>query len=262
MHAALRPLPLALAVAEKAIREFSNQWLAGLQPQLSLETGPDGQIWVHTRVAAGDVPTRALIVRPHDAAAEAQGRCQAGEAPQHHRPRRKGPSYQKRLLRRAAARAAAATADQAVQTAVETAKPADEAVQPVHPPPQVAAAEAPPPPAQPHQQNLWSVLRDELCPDTDYSTAVQAVLPRPQPYVPPHMSRASIHHIPQLDGGSTLNYQDQDEDQGEEVVWSCKCCRYEKFFDTEDDLHRHHDGPGHMLTYEECNICYPWHVWT
>ena len=42
MHPMLRLLPLALAVAEKAIREFSNQWLAGLQPQLSLETAPDG----------------------------------------------------------------------------------------------------------------------------------------------------------------------------------------------------------------------------
>ena len=47
MRTVLRPLPLALAVAEKAIHEFSNQWLAGLQPQLSLETGPDGQILVN-----------------------------------------------------------------------------------------------------------------------------------------------------------------------------------------------------------------------
>ena len=69
MRTVLRPLPLALAVAEKAIREFSNQWLAGLQPQLSLETGPDGQILVNSRVAAGDVPTRALVVRHHDAEA-------------------------------------------------------------------------------------------------------------------------------------------------------------------------------------------------
>ena len=57
MHPMLHSIPLALAVAEKAIREFSNQWLAGLQPQLSLETAPDGQIWVNSRVAAGDVPT-------------------------------------------------------------------------------------------------------------------------------------------------------------------------------------------------------------
>ena len=82
MCAELRPLPLALAVAEKAIREFSNQWLAGLQPQLSLETGPDGQVWVSSRVAAGDVPTQALLVCHH--AAEAPGRREAGEAAMAH----------------------------------------------------------------------------------------------------------------------------------------------------------------------------------
>jgi hypothetical protein len=254
MRTLLRPLPLALAVAEKAIREFSNQWLAGLQPQLSLETGPDGQIWVNSRVAAGDVPTKTLVVRHHDA--EVPGRCQAGEAVQRPRPRRHRPSYQRRLLRRAAAREAAAAGDEAVQSVVETVEPADEAVQ-LAPPAQVAAEVLP---APANQQNFWSLLRDELCPDTDYSTAAQGVLPRPPPYVP-HLSHVSSPNIPQLDG-STLSYQDQDQDHGEERVWSCKCCEYEKFFETEDKLHQHHDSPGHMLMYEECNICYPWHVWT
>jgi hypothetical protein len=31
-----------------------TRWLAGLQPQLLPETGPDGQIWVNTHLAAGD----------------------------------------------------------------------------------------------------------------------------------------------------------------------------------------------------------------
>ena len=57
MFASLCPLPLALAVADKAFYNFSNQWLAGLQPHLSLETGPDGQIRISSRVAAGDTPT-------------------------------------------------------------------------------------------------------------------------------------------------------------------------------------------------------------
>ena len=83
----LHSLPLVLAVTEKTIREFSNQWLAGLQPQLSLETAPDGQIWVNSRVAAGDVPTRALVVLHH-----AHGHCKAEEATRPHRPRRKGAS--------------------------------------------------------------------------------------------------------------------------------------------------------------------------
>jgi hypothetical protein len=163
----LRPLPLALAVAEKAFREFSNQWLAGLQPQLSLETSKDGQIWFNSRVAAGDVPTRAVVDR-HHAVEEAPGRCQAV---QHPRPRRRGPSYQRRLLRRASARAAAETAEKAVQTAVETVEqPAGEAVQ-ADPPTQVAA-EVLPAQAQPHQENFWSLLRDELCPDMDFDAAV------------------------------------------------------------------------------------------
>ena len=86
MHAMLRrPLPLALAVVEKAILEFSNQWLAGLQPQLSLETGKDGQIWVHSRVAAGDIPSRAIL----------SSRCQEGEAVQSPNHHRHGTSYQR-----------------------------------------------------------------------------------------------------------------------------------------------------------------------
>ena len=46
-------IPLALAVAEKAFREFRNQWLCGLQPILSLETASDGQIHVLFKVVAG-----------------------------------------------------------------------------------------------------------------------------------------------------------------------------------------------------------------
>ena len=46
-------IPLALAVAEKAFREFYNQWLCGLQPILSLETASDGQIDVLFKVVAG-----------------------------------------------------------------------------------------------------------------------------------------------------------------------------------------------------------------
>ena len=79
MYAKLRQAPPpSLAVADKAIYDFSNQWLAGLRPQLSLETGPDGQIWVSSQVVAGDVPTHAkLVLRQHT----------AEEAGPHHRHR-------------------------------------------------------------------------------------------------------------------------------------------------------------------------------
>ena len=48
--------------------------LAGLKLQLSLETDNDGQIWVNSWAAAGDVLTQALVVLDHDAAVEALGR--------------------------------------------------------------------------------------------------------------------------------------------------------------------------------------------
>ena len=196
MRTVLRPLPLALAVAEKAIREFSNQWLAGLQPQLSLETGPDGQILVNSRVAAGDVPTRALVVRHHDA--EALGRRQAGEAVQRPRPRRHGPSYQRRLTRRAAAREAAATADEAVQTLVETVEQAGEAVQ-LGPPTQVAE-EAAQSPTQPSQVAAGEVVPPVLQPSHHHDQNSRSAPPDaaarcapPGSLSPPHPPRSKKH---------------------------------------------------------------------
>ena len=47
-------IPLALAVAEKAFREFQNQWLSGLQPSLSLETAIAIAIAMH-HFSFGDV---------------------------------------------------------------------------------------------------------------------------------------------------------------------------------------------------------------
>ena len=54
-------ISLALAVAEKAFREFRNQWLSGLQPILSLETASDGQIHVIFKVVAGDATGSAIL---------------------------------------------------------------------------------------------------------------------------------------------------------------------------------------------------------
>ena len=148
-------------------------------------------------MAAGDVPTRVPVVPRH--AEEPPGPCLAGEAPQHPRPhRRRGPSYQRRLLRRAAAREAAATADKAVQSV----KPAEEAVVLAPPTKQVAAE------VLPAHQNLWSKLRDELCPDTDYSAAAQGAPAHPPPPYLPNLSRVvSGQNIPQVDG-----YQDQEQE--------------------------------------------------
>ena len=98
-----QPISLPLAIAEKAMREFCNQWLSGLQPVISLETASDGQIHVLFKVVAGDVTGQ------HEGAQHRElVRGQAGKVePQ--QPCR-SPSYRRRFLRRAAARAAAAEA--------------------------------------------------------------------------------------------------------------------------------------------------------
>ena len=126
MSTKLRPLPLALAVANRAFFNFSNQWLAGLRPQLILETDRDGQIWVSSRVVAGDVPTHSKLVLRRDAEERVNPHCQAGEAG--HRPhhRRHGPARQRRRLRRQAERAAAA---ERAEQAAEKAEPAVKTVE-------------------------------------------------------------------------------------------------------------------------------------
>ena len=48
--------------------------MSGLKLQLSLETDNDGQLWVNSWAAAGDVLNQALVVLDHDAAVEALGR--------------------------------------------------------------------------------------------------------------------------------------------------------------------------------------------
>ena len=171
------------------------------------------------------------------------------------RHRRHGPARQRRRLRREAARAAAAeTADQAVEKAEPAAKTAEAAENdvtptavnavPTHHHNQVVAEEAQP--GLHDDQNFRSVL-DELCPDRVYHAAEQVAHQPPQ-FVPPD---PPPQHIPQVDG---LDYAERE--------WWCYCCEYAKLFDTEELLHQHHDDPDHFVTYEECNICYPWHVWT
>ena len=55
------------------------------------------------------------------------------------------------------------------------------------------------------------------------------------------------HSIPQLDGNISPN-------EVQDRVWSCSCCEYKHFFETENELKKHHDTL--VFTYEECNICY------
>ena len=109
--------PLPLVVAERAMSEFRHLWLKGLQPQLCLETSPDGEICVNARVIA-------------DYSSPAMPKPLLNPQPHVYKPRRKSPSKIRRQKRRALARAVAygpnrVQADAAVQ-AVEGA--ADKAV--------------------------------------------------------------------------------------------------------------------------------------
>ena len=145
-------LPLAISVAEQAMREFCQQWYSGLQPCLSLETLPDGSIRVCSRVTAGDVAT----TQPRDAH---RGHVDTGQVLK----RRRGPSYHRRLKQRAAARKAAAAS-----------KIADKAIQVVSDVP-LTETEYSPPQLQP-----IPIPIDELCPDKDY------LLPTQEQHLPPH----------------------------------------------------------------------------
>ena len=176
-----------------------------------------------------------------------------------HQPRRPGPSRLRRRARRAEARATAAaanatatsspakkvdasendasdraivTAEAAVQTlenysfstdaSVQVGSSVDLQVLQGHH--QHVAAQVLP--LRPRHYNERDV-NDMLCPDSEYLTS-----------------------IPQLDGSSILPEQQ----------WSCKCCQYEEFFPSEDQLQQHHES--HMIGYGDCNICYTGHVWT
>ena len=215
--------PLAICVAEKAMHEFCQQWFSGLQPCLSLETAPNGEIRVCSTVTAGDVATP----DPRDVHQDVAGKAQ----------KRRGPSYHRRLQRRAAARKVAAA-----RQVAEKANPAPDV------------------PALPLVEPV--PIPDELCPDADYALPIQDLQ---------HHQLDPQHHlddnIPQLDGhGSDAVEQHQNEDLGDWInpdpdtgLWVCRCCTYAHCLPTEDDLKQHHDNL--IFEYEECNICYPWHVW-
>ena len=234
-------LPLAICVAEKAMHEFCKQWLAGLQPFLSLETAPNGEIRVFSKVTAGDV----VIPDHRDARHGVSGQTEK---------RRRGPSYYRRLQRRATARKVAAAqqiADKAIP--VEVVAP-DVPTVDVPDLPLVGAVHVVPPPP---------LIQDELCPDKDY--LLPTIQDQQQHLAPQHHLDVNI---PQLDGhGSDVMEHHQHEDLDEWInpnpvtgLWVCRCCTYAHCFPTEDDLKQHHDNL--IFEYEECNICYTWHVWT
>ena len=241
------------------LKSFQETWQAGKDAQLFLECHA-GQVWMNLQLRLSHPPP-----------------------PKHHHPQKPGPSRLRRRARRAEAREAAEkaassepstnkeTAEVAAQTentaketcdvaeqadlhvaAVPAAHHHHEAAQAGHLHPAVEADLGPPaaqagrklpvlqakqlpqavqarPSWLPHHQPV----HDAFCPDLHFGVAEN--LPR-------HVSA----DIPQVDGNV-------------EQTWSCKCCYYETFFDTEYHLKQHHDTEHDE--WEECNWCYPYHVW-
>ena len=163
-------IPLALAVAEKAFREFHSQWLSGLQPILSLETAPDGQIHVLFKVVAGAGDATGQHEVPlHRGGVDV--RCIAVKAQQ--RLRRRSPSYRRRLSRRGAARAAAAdtvTAVKLVQTEAENLFNNT----PTNPDPVLPCIPA----VEAEQQSHYP--QDEVCSDETYEESLLCLATLPQ----------------------------------------------------------------------------------
>ena len=249
----------------KFLSNFKETWQAGKDARLYLECHA-GQVWMnlHLRLTLPPPPKH-----------------------QHHL-KKPGPSRLRRCARRAEAREAAEkaaskepstnrmtaevaaqtenitkqTCDAAEQADLPAAAQADllaaaqashhhKAVQAGHVLPAVEAALCPPavqaarhlpvlqgkqlPAAE--QARPWlphlQPVHDALCPDLQYGVAE---------FLPRHVSA----DIPQVDGNV-------------EQTWSCKCCYYETFFDTEYNLKQHHDTDHDE--WEECNWYYPYHVW-
>ena len=108
---------------------------------------------------------------------------------------------------------------------------------------------------------------DLFCPDIVYQdlpvVAAREVPPPPQQDTLPQLDgHADADIVP---GGQevevVIEQEDDDWINPDPVTgsWICRCCYYAHSFITEDDLRKHHDTLS--MEYEECNICYPWHVW-
>ena len=229
--------PHPVKVAEQAVREFFQQWIAGLQPSLLLQTKTDGEILLSSRVTTGVPQPAEQIV---------QDRVQR----KHHRV---GPSQLRRRARRAQARgkvaeqaAAAPSLPQqppCVAGTAAAAKSLDASVQAsqIHPVTVNIAVQAVPQTPQlvdtavqvgdaqhKHHQHATRRVIDQFCPDQE-----QAEQAFPSP-------------IPQLDGGymgrSRNQFKSPDTPQ-------CKDCH--KVFETRDDFKWHCENKHGR---EDCRI--------
>ena len=232
-------------MAADLFRQFQTYWKAGAEDQFNLECHA-GEVWMNLKIHLHrPPPPPPLHSRQHE------------PPPFREQQSRQSPSRLRRRARRAKARAAAeaavnkATEDAAVQTkddllitSLDTDNPVDASI---HLPPVGSV------------QHHKAAVHDVFCPDSVYN-----VLPSAPP-------PTLLDIIPQLDGQAIDATEDiaaeEHEEESEWInpnpatgMWTCRCCYYAHSFKTEGDLKNHHDTLS--IEYSECNICYPWHVWS
>ena len=222
--------------ATKVFKQFQEIWKAGKDARLNFECHA-GQVWLHLQVHLPQPP----LPQPYH----------------HPQAPRQGPSRLRRHARRSEARAKAAekavnqtvTVEVSVQTIEKEVKTTDAAVQ--------AAFEDQPAKLYNHTPHLSFPFPPPHIPDEFYSEQENEAAAQAEA-----QAQYAATHIPQVDG-----LDDATVIAGQDHIWSCKCCMFQKFFDTEEELQQHHNGlddrgDQHFISYEECNICYPWHVWS
>ena len=70
--------PSPVLIAARAVEEFCQRWLSGLNPSLHLETAPDGEVRVRCQVHAGGA--HRAVERQWQGQQEEPCRVQAGGA--------------------------------------------------------------------------------------------------------------------------------------------------------------------------------------
>jgi hypothetical protein len=209
------------------------------------------------------------------------------QGPQHRLERRAGPSRLRRRARRAQARvlaaeqAATAAVQASASSSVRTSTAADEAAS-ISPPRADKAVQVdvlPVPAAQAGHAGhpsckIYADITVQAVSSVT-STAVQVdrpvlgLLPHhttqgdtlPPPHLPPPAVRVPDAFCPDQDYQDSPGIPQLDGYIPSNDEWSCKCCMYETFYRTEDELEKHHDETHSFIEYKECNICYNGHVW-
>ena len=232
-----------MTMTAELFNQFQTYWRAGSDARLNLECHA-GKVWMTLQIYLNHPPPPPS---PHK---------------QHRQQPRQSPSRLRRRAKRAEARAAAKAAEKeaAVTATEDVAVQTDDADVQHHHHHQAPAEKV----IGLADADCVTHVPDIFCPDRDYHeqhVTVQDVPPPPcQEFLPQldgHAEEAHETEVCELHGGDDDEWINPHPITG---MWICRCCYYAHSFATEDDLRKHHDMLA--IEYDECNICYPWHVWS